>query len=243
MHTAESIPPWSSRFQSAAASWTRRNGGDDDRLRAEQGFNPPPRRGRGGILSRWCRSPPPACFNPPPRRGRGGIGADAFAHALHGLVSIRRRVVDAAEFVLLPLPIGVRGRFNPPPRRGRGGIQHRLQGQNRRQGFNPPPRRGRGGILAGLGFDHLAHRFQSAAASWTRRNTIATISLKLKKVFQSAAASWTRRNNMSGNSSCPARTVSIRRRVVDAAEFLSADERLLYLLCFNPPPRRGRGGI
>ena len=48
-------------------------------------------------------------------------------------VSIRRRVVDAAEYYVLPLKHPDKVCFNPPPRRGRGGIpEARLPAPRRR---------------------------------------------------------------------------------------------------------------
>ena len=61
------------------------------------GFNPPPRRGRGGIGVGSGGYAVPARFNPPPRRGRGGMAKlQELPKAVQ--VSIRRRVVDAAEY-------------------------------------------------------------------------------------------------------------------------------------------------
>ena len=154
-------------FQSAAASWTRRNSVAHDGPLIAPRFNPPPRRGRGGMTRRRNYLRQRACFNPPPRRGRGGI-VSPVALSASGQVSIRRRVVDAAESCAL--------------------------------------------IVA---TESVA--FQSAAASWTRRNGHASptfpdpdVSIRRRVVdaaewyswlavghlhmFQSAAASWTRRN-------------------------------------------------
>ena len=109
--------------------------------------------------------------------------------------------------------------FNPPPRRGRGGIGATVQFGVIFSGFNPPPRRGRGGMRAGLPQiaaslrvsirrrvvdaaechdrklrPQAAYVFQSAAASWTRRNVFRPPTTHRVHQFQSAAASWTRRN-------------------------------------------------
>ena len=111
-------------FQSAAASWTRRNHFDRQKSTSPASFNPPPRRGRGGIRFAWT--------------------------SLAGLVvSIRRRVVDAAESERADELDFVDDRFNPPPRRGRGGIWRPVRKSAPGTRFNPPPRRGRGGIIVG----------------------------------------------------------------------------------------------
>src|SRR5487761_1368206 len=139
--------PPHSVFQSAAASWTRRNAMTGSYVpKLLTCFNPPPRRGRGGMFS---DHPPPTestSFNPPPRRGRGGMPAQCIELVVHrrfnppprrgrggilgteflryiGRVSIRRRVVDAAECPCRPQCVaGGKRCFNPPPRRGRGGM-------------------------------------------------------------------------------------------------------------------------
>ena len=155
-------------FQSAAASWTRRNIPGRPSCPWRRSFNPPPRRGRGGIRSTCGAGPGSRSFNPPPRRGRGGIGSPRHSLPLEP-VSIRRRVVDAAESWTASIA-------------------------------------------------SFSWWFQSAAASWTRRNGRGVGWLPLHSAFQSAAASWTRRNRL--------------RRALDRAA-----------RSFNPPPRRGRGGI
>ena len=88
-------------FQSAAASWTRRNTYSQAGKGVYRSFNPPPRRGRGGMINRAKSTLPLLCFNPPPRRGRGGMGG-CDRPARPRRVSIRRRVVDAAEFRASP---------------------------------------------------------------------------------------------------------------------------------------------
>src|SRR5487761_1124201 len=60
--------------------------------------------------------------------------------------------------------------------------------------------------------------FQSAAASWTRRNGETQKVRRQPETFQSAAASWTRRNAIALRQLDRRIGVSIRRRVVDAAE-------------------------
>src|SRR5487761_1891439 len=115
--------PPHSVFQSAAAAGTRRNAMTGSYVpKLLTCFNPPPRRGRGGMFS---DHPPPTestSFNPPPRRGRGGMLGTEFLRYI-GRVSIRRRVVDAAECPCRPQCVaGGKRCFNPPPRRGRGGM-------------------------------------------------------------------------------------------------------------------------
>ena len=157
-------------------------------------------------------------FNPPPRRGRGGI------LRCHGHGSLQRR------------------RFNPPPRRGRGGIVVKSSYGATFYGFNPPPRRGRGGIRPSSESTLPPAAFQSAAASWTRRNANRTTRTTVVYVFQSAAASWTRRNYL-------IRVVRSMRESFQsaAASWTRRNDRLTQRArsgsSFNPPPRRGRGGI
>ena len=86
------------------------------------------------------------------------------------------------------------------------------------------------------------HLFQSAAASWTRRNCQGALDVAVAERFQSAAASWTRRN---------AEHVGAVRDL-DLFQSAAASwtrrnavliEQPLNHLGFNPPPRRGRGGM
>src|SRR5487761_1275798 len=157
-------------------------------------------------------------------------------------VSIRRRVVDAAESRPVMRLWGSAAGFNPPPRRGRGGItpgdaslgvccwfQSAAASWTRRNWaspqdaknvvcFHPPPRRGRGGMWPCVTENDSTDVFQSAAASWTRRNRVTFHGPLPVTVFQSAAASWTRRNYKLWPTHWQYTFVSIRRRVVDAAE-------------------------